>query len=167
MTAGLVIRPWSESDVEAVRSIALTTWRATYGQFIPDDDIVAYHSEHYAREVLVDFLRSPGNYGFVAEVDGVPVGFARTHISPEEKRFYLTSIYVLPHHQGHGAGRALQRAAEEEAKRLGANAIWLGVMEQNEPALAWYRALGFVFLEEAPFTMGSTTVNHLIGYRKI
>jgi ribosomal protein S18 acetylase RimI-like enzyme len=45
--------------------------------------------------------------------------------------------------------------------------IWLGVMVQNVDALAWYRKLGFIFEREEPFTMGKTTVPHLIGFKKI
>jgi ribosomal protein S18 acetylase RimI-like enzyme len=66
-----------------------------------------------------------------------------------------------------GIGGALMQAAEQKAVEAGIGEIWLGVMVQNTPALEWYRRNGFVFVEEAPFTMGRTTVNHLIGYRRI
>jgi hypothetical protein len=40
-------------------------------------------------------------------------------------------------------------------------------MVQNTQALAWYRRVGFQFVEELPCTMGGTTVPHLVGYRAI
>ncbi len=40
-------------------------------------------------------------------------------------------------------------------------------MSDNVTALSWYAKLGFNFVEEAPLTMGKTTVMHRIGYRII
>jgi ribosomal protein S18 acetylase RimI-like enzyme len=76
-------------------------------------------------------------------------------------------VYVLPSYQGQGIGGKLMRAAEERALAAGMKELWLGVMVQNTAALEWYRRNGFSFVEEAPFTMGKTTVNHLIGFRAI
>ena len=45
--------------------------------------------------------------------------------------------------------------------------IWLGVMLQNTRTRQWYERIGFVFVKEEPFTMGATSVPHLIGYRPI
>jgi ribosomal protein S18 acetylase RimI-like enzyme len=59
------------------------------------------------------------------------------------------------------------KTAEDRAVALGMSEVWLGVMIQNTPALEWYKRTGFHFVEEAPFTMGNTTVVHLIGYRTI
>jgi hypothetical protein len=36
---------------------------------------------------------------------------------------------------------------------------------RSGPTIAWYRSLGFSFVEEAPFTMGKATVRHLIGFK--
>ncbi len=58
------------------------------------------------------------------------------------------------------------RVSCEEAAKLNFTEIYIGVMIQNERALNWYRKLGFDFFEEQPFTMGKTSVPHLIG-RKI
>jgi len=40
-------------------------------------------------------------------------------------------------------------------------------MVKNTGALAWYRNKGFQFVREAPFSMGATTVEHLIGFKII
>lgn len=73
----------------------------------------------------------------------------------------------MPDFQGKGIGTKLLHATEECALSFDVDAIWLGVMTQNLPALNWYRRIGFQFESEEPFTMGNTTVMHLIGFRKI
>jgi ribosomal protein S18 acetylase RimI-like enzyme len=54
--------------------------------------------------------------------------------------------------------------AEERARELSVDRIWLGVMVKNTQAVAWYKKMGLVVTEIAPFVMGSTTVDHYIGY---
>jgi ribosomal protein S18 acetylase RimI-like enzyme len=163
----LQIRPWTESDLPAVREITWETWVVTYGPFIPQEDLRTYFDEHYALEALSEFLKAPVNGGFLALADDTPAGYLRTHWEEREGRFYVSSLYVLPSYQGQGLGGKLMVAAEGQAKERGAEAVWLGVMEENRSALQWYRRLGFSFVEEAPFQMGNSSVNHFIGFKKI
>jgi hypothetical protein len=37
-------------------------------------------------------------------------------------------------------------------------------MIKNAPAAAWYKKMGYMVTETAPFVMGSTSVDHYIGY---
>jgi diamine N-acetyltransferase len=163
----ILIREWKETDLPSVRYITWETWVDTYTPFIPVEDLKAYYDEHYSLDALRAILASPDDAGLLATVDGIPAGFVRTHWEDSEKRFYVSSLYVLPGHQGHGLGGMLMAASEERAIKRKADAIWLGVMEQNVRTLDWYKRQGFQFVEQAPFTMGRSSVNHLIGYKTI
>lgn len=163
----LVVRRWSPTDIPTVQHIAWTTWIATYGSFIPERDLRAFFDEYYTREMLEPYCTGDCARGFLADVDAVPAGFAKTALHRDEGRFYLSSLYVLPAFQGRGIGSRLLHASEEFALTLGVREVWLGVMTQNPAALDWYRRLGFQFVREEPFTMGQTTVSHLIGHRAI
>jgi hypothetical protein len=79
----------------------------------------------------------------------------------------VPSLYFLPEFQGQGMGRRLLEAAEEYAAQKGVDELWIGVMVENKQALVFYRKMGFLFVREEPFTMGKTTVAHLIGYKKL
>jgi diamine N-acetyltransferase len=159
----LTIRQAGGSDAVIIRKILWETWTATYGAFIPEDDLRAYFEEHYNDAAIGELLKQPGVEGHVAECDGVASGVMITKKNEAEGRFYVSSLYVLPESQGKGIGRALLSRAEERAISIGMDHLWLGVMSQNVAALAWYRALGFSFDEELPFQMGKTSVTHLIG----
>ena len=100
----------------------------------------------------------------VAELDGAVVGYAKLYHARTEQRFYVHQLYILPAKQGLGLGHRLMACAEERARELGADRIWLGVMVKNAQAVAWYKKMGFTVTETAPFVMGSTTVDHYIGY---
>ncbi len=163
----MTIREWTKEDLAAVRDITWVTWVATYSSFIPMEDLRGYCDEHYNIGALAELMEAPSFRGLLAVEDGVPVGYAKVKFNSEEKRCYLSSLYVLPAFQGRGIGSRLLAAGEEFASTFEVAEIWLGVMVQNVSALAWYKKIGFQFIEEAPFTMGKTTVTHLIGSRAI
>jgi ribosomal protein S18 acetylase RimI-like enzyme len=163
----ILIREWTQADIPAVRHITWETWIATYAAFVPGEDLRAYFDAHYTEEALAALMTDPANGGFLATAGAVPAGFVRTHWEEKEERFYVSSLYVLPQFQGKGIGGELMAASEQKALARGVQAVWLGVMEQNVRTLEWYRKTGFTFVEEAPFTMGNSTINHLIGFKQI
>lgn len=158
------ILTWTENDFPLVQQILKETWLDTYASFIPLDDLTGYLESAYSVEALGSLYRDANNNGLFALENKKAVAWMRTHLSLEEKRFYVSSIYVLPGNQGKGIGKQLLQKAAELAKQNGFDRIFLGVMKQNAKSLAWYKKEGFVFDEEQPFTMGNTSVPHLIGY---
>lgn len=163
----IALRQWTLEDLPSVRRVTWDTWIDAYSSFIPESDLRHYFDANYALDVLTQLFHTPLMNGFVAEVNGSVVGYVKTKFNKEENRFYISSLYILPKCQGMGLGGKLMAASEELAKTLGADSVWLGVMTQNTLALDWYKRHGFTFVEEAPFSMGQTTVVHLIGFRKI
>lgn len=161
------IREWTYDDLPAVRHITWETWVATYSPFIPLEDLKGYFDAHYNIEALKNLMDPAKFHGLIAIVDGVTAGYAKVAYNSEEKKCYISSLYVLPGFQGKGIGGNLLAVGEKFALSFGVREVWLGVMVQNTSALAWYKKIGFQFVKEEPFTMGKTTVNHLIGYRPI
>lgn len=160
----IVYRQWKESDLRDIHNLLLETWLDAYSSFIPERDLIDYHHATYGIEALRSIYKGSDNNGFVAEADRSLVGLIRTRVAREENRFYVPSLYVLPHHQGKGIGRSLMAMAVDEAVAKKFDRIWIGIMEKNKEGLDWYRRFGYQIVEEAPFTMGKTTVNHYIGY---
>ncbi len=157
-------RQWKEDDLPAIQNLLLETWLDAYSSFIPETDLQSYNEATYHQKALRAMFKQKGVNGFVAEADGTIVGCVRTKLEENENRFYVPSLYVLPHFQGKGVGRSLMMMAVDEAKKYRHDRIWIGVMEKNKEGLDWDRKYGYTVVEEAPFTMGKTTVNHYIGY---
>jgi GNAT superfamily N-acetyltransferase len=140
---------------------------ATYSSFIPGSDLRAYFDIHYTEASLLKLFDDPLTYGFIAEKDRQIAGYIRLSYNRDEGRLYVPSLYFLPGYQGQGMGRRLLDAAEGLAGEKGLDRFWIGVMVENRQALAFYRNMGFQFVREEPFTMGKTTVSHVIGYKKL
>ena len=159
-----IIRRWTAADLPTIQQLLLDTWLDAYGSFIPRHDLVGYLNTQYSHAKLEALCADPDVTGLVAEVDGVVAGYAKLYHARAEQRFYVHQLYILPARQGLGLGHRLMACAEERARELGADRIWLGVMVKNTQAGEWYKKMGFTVTETAPFTMGSTTVDHYIGY---
>ncbi|MEU5315594.1 GNAT family N-acetyltransferase [Streptomyces sp. NPDC021056] len=84
----------------------------------------------------------------VAELDGVLVGYIRlgfpTPLACNAHVRQIQGLVVAEEARGAGVGRALLRAAQEEARRLGARRITLRVLGHNAPARKLYETEGFV-----------------------
>nr|WP_246717120.1 GNAT family N-acetyltransferase [Oricola nitratireducens] len=73
---------------------------------------------------------------------------------------YLESIATLPSAAGNGHGTAMMSAAFQRARSLGLPEIRL-VTNALNPALAWYKRLGFVIEREQD--LGDRTVVHMVA----
>ncbi|WP_055490143.1 GNAT family N-acetyltransferase [Streptomyces sp. TP-A0356] len=84
----------------------------------------------------------------VAELDGAVVGYIRLAFpTPLECNSHVRQIQglaVADEARGAGVGRALLRAAQDEARRRGARRITLRVLGHNSPARKLYESEGFV-----------------------
>jgi diamine N-acetyltransferase len=158
------VRRWTRADLPSIQRLLLDTWLDAYGPFIPCEDLTGYLDAHYSQTKLEALFADPDVTGLVAEAEGKLVGYAKLYHSRVEQRFYVHQLYILPAKQGFGLGHRLMACAEERAHELGADRIWLGVMVKNAQAVAWYKKLGFTAIETSPFVMGSTTVDHFVGY---
>jgi len=164
---GIVIRPWQKSDLASIRRITWQSWISAYSSFIPESDLMSYFDIHYTETSFLSMFNDPSTQVFIAETDDRIAGYARLFFNLDENRLYVPSLYLLPDFQGQDIGRQLLEAAEEYAAAKGLDELWIGVMVKNRQALVFYRKVGFQFVREEPFTMGKTTVNHLIGYKKL
>ena len=96
--------------------------------------------EHPAAEVLV------------AEADGEPAGFALFFHSFStflgKRGLYLEDLFVRPAFRGLGLGRHLMAALARIATQRDCGRFEWSVLDWNEPAIAFYRRLGAVGMDE-------------------
>jgi len=163
----IAIRPLQKSDFASIRRITWQSWISTYSSFIPESDLRSYFDTYYTEASLLSMFDDPLMQGFVAEADNELVGYARLFFNQDENRLYISSLYLLPEFEGKGIGIRLLESAERYAAEKGLDQLWIGVMVKNRQALVFYRKVGFQFVREEPFTMGKTTVSHLIGFKKL
>ena len=88
------------------------------------------------------FGENPVWKAFVAEVDGVIVGFALYYIrysTWKGCRMYLEDLIITENMRGKGIGKLLFDTLIAEAKELGFNGMTWQVLDWNEPAINFYK----------------------------
>jgi len=95
---------------------------------------------------------------WIAASGGEPKGLLILRRRPQD--LYLESIATLPSAAGSGHGRAMMAATFERARALALPEIRL-VTNALNPALAWYKRLGFVVEREQE--LGDRTAVHLVA----
>lgn len=107
------------------------------GLYSPDDNHFALDPQEVA----------PGRGLFVvACLEGEPVGCGATRLIDPE-RAEVKRMYVRPHVQGRGVGRAILERLEDEARRLGARSVVLEMGSSQPAAAALYRRAGFTQID--------------------
>jgi ribosomal protein S18 acetylase RimI-like enzyme len=97
-------------------------------------------------EELGEIVRSEASRVFVARVEGVIVGTLTLVVFriPTGVRAWIEDVVVDSSARGAGVGERLNRAAVDEANRLGARTVDLTSRPNREAANRLYRRLGFV-----------------------
>ena len=99
------------------------------------------------------FGERPAAEAAIAEDDGgQPVGFALwfTTFSTFLCRpgLWVEDLFVRPERRGRGAGRELLAHVARVAVERGCGRLELAALDWNEPAIAFYRSLGAVAMDE-------------------
>ncbi len=88
----------------------------------------------------------------LAEDAGTVVGFALYFFNYStfltRPGLYLEDLFVEPGHRGRGHGKALFRALARRAVEQGCGRLEWSVLNWNEPAIGFYRALGAEAMDE-------------------
>ncbi|WP_093621956.1 GNAT family N-acetyltransferase [Actinoplanes philippinensis] len=137
-------------DAAALAMVHVRTWQAAYAGLIPQDYLDSLdpaQREPGWRQWLAG-LRPPAAILVQAEAGAPPVGFVAIQPSrdPGADRAVtgeITAIYLLPSHQGTGAGRELMAAATDHLVAAGFRRATLWVLETNTAARRFYEAAGW------------------------
>lgn len=126
-----------ESDITSLGSVM----RIMNAAFDP-----AY-GEAWNTAQFTSMLAMPGCVLHIAELDGLPVGFALTRIVVEEAELLLIAVH--PDAREQGVGAALLRCVIDLCYKLNVVTVFLEVRSCNT-AIALYAAHGFTKVGERP-----------------
>jgi GNAT superfamily N-acetyltransferase len=139
------IRAATEQDIPAILSLirALAEYEKARPEEVPVDETMLRESLFGAKphaEVLL-----------AGSVTG-PVGFAVFFHNFSTWRgkpgLYLEDLFVQPAMRGQGIGKALLRELARIARQRGCARMEWAVLDWNQPAIAFYKSLGAVPLDE-------------------
>ncbi len=150
--ASFTLRPVAPEDTATLAQIHVRGWQDSYGGLVSQDYLDSLSVEKRAAD-WQEWLKNPDMNALLAcSENGIPAGFAsfgrlRTPppgSSPIRPPYSseIYALYILPEFWRQGLGRKLMNAAAAVLKEKKHKSLCLWVLEKNERANAFYRALG-------------------------
>lgn len=166
MAALTTVRSAVPGDASALSRFGAMTFRDAFADNNAPEDMALYIAEAFTPERQAAEIADPDCTVLVAERQGTSgeyglVGYVHLVSGPapeavaDPASLELKRLYVAREWHGRGVAQALMDAALDSARARGARAMWLGVWERNDRAVAFYRKYGFTKAGEHAFLLGT------------
>ncbi len=158
---GLKIYQARPEDAEIIRDFAEYTFRHTYQEKNTPENMEAYCLHAFSVALFQSELSNHEIGYYIAKLDESLIGFIKTLPSapPESLTFsnplQLSRIYVHPDYKGQGIGTLLLATAVSIALDNRHDLLWLGVWQENESAIEFYKKMGFSIMGTDTFLLGN------------
>lgn len=155
------VRLATAKDTEAIRLLAEKTFRDTYTEFNTPENMETHVAKNFSSEAILADLQSPQNQYFIIELKGKLVAFAKlvknhsTKGLENKKVVEIERFYVDKNLHGQQLGRKLMDFCTNWAAENNFETIWLGVWENNQNAMQFYKKMGFELLDKHVFVLGT------------
>lgn len=168
-SAGIVLRVATPSDAPLLTALGRRLFEDTFAPHNTPEDMAIYLAEAFGEAKQRAELLEPGATWWIAEdASGEPAGYVRLRMGAghpgvqANRPAEVSRLYADRAHHGRGVGAALLARCIAEARRQGADVLWLGVWEHNVRAIAFYEKTGFRTVGEQAFTLGRDVQRDLV-----
>jgi GNAT superfamily N-acetyltransferase len=157
----VTIRQAVPADAVVLADLARQTFFDTFAATNNPADMALHLERAYGAAQQGAELADAGITTLVTEHDGMAIAYAqiRDHHVPAcvtgPAAIELWRFYVRQGWHGRGVAQALMDRVKAEARRRGAQTLWLGVWERNDRARAFYAKCGFADVGEHVFLFGA------------
>jgi len=148
------------NDLEKLQKIGKQTFVETFSAVNTAENMVKYLEENLSLEQLLLELNDSNAAFYFALNNNDVVGYlklntgvAQTELK-DNQSLEIEKIYVLKAFHGKNIGQLLFEKAIQEAKKINVTYVWLGVWEQNQRAINFYKKNGFVEFDKHIFILG-------------
>jgi ribosomal protein S18 acetylase RimI-like enzyme len=142
-----ILRRATPTDAQELARIHVAAWHEAYRGIVPEATLAQFTVEVRSQRFLV-FLSEGTAETYLAEHDNGAVGFltlgdCRDPDLDNRKTGEIWGIYILPEYWRRGFGRFLCQQGQKLLASRGFTIATLWVLEANNQARGFYRAMGF------------------------
>ncbi len=158
-----IIRKATPDDIPVIRNLAWTIWPIAYSNMISKAQMEYMLEWMYSDQALQEQMRQGHQFLLLTEANDESVGYTSFR-NQSDQNWKLEKLYVLPAKHRGGRGRALLERVMEEIRCVGGKNLELQV-NRNNPAVGFYRKLGFEVLRDEDFDIGNGFYmnDHIMG----
>jgi GNAT superfamily N-acetyltransferase len=155
----LRFRDAAPKDARALAMLGARSFTETFGHLYSPENLEAF-LENHSVERWQSELADPALAIRVGEAEGQAVAYAKVGppslpFVPSGKPLELRQFYVLSGWQGAGVAAELMQWVFDEARRRGADELFLSVFVDNHRARRFYERFGFVPVGRYDFMVGT------------
>ena len=152
-------RDAAPGDADTLAELGRATFTETFGHLYTPQNLTAFLESHDPERWRAE-LADPVFAVRLAEQEGRPVGYAKLAppslpFETERRAIELRQFYVLGLWQGRGISTQLMAWALAEARRRGAEELYLSVFVDNLRARRFYARYGFEQVGTYDFMVGT------------
>jgi ribosomal protein S18 acetylase RimI-like enzyme len=148
------------ADLPELLTLSRQTFYETFAADNSKENVQHYIDTHLTEDILLTECNNPDSIFYLVRQEQKAVGYLKLNYGPaqtelqDNKGLEIERIYVLAACQGLRIGHALLQLAITAAQKQQLDYIWLGVWDQNEKAIGFYKKHGFVSFDRHIFQLG-------------
>jgi ribosomal protein S18 acetylase RimI-like enzyme len=148
------------NDIKALQQIGIQTFSETFSASNTEENMANYLKDGFSIEKLTGEVNNVHSKFFFALEEGRVIGYLKLNFGESQtelkdsKALEIERIYVLNAYHGKKVGQLLYDKAIQVATELQMNYVWLGVWEENQRALRFYKKNGFIEFDKHIFKLG-------------
>ena len=162
---GVKFRRPRPDEAEVFAALHVQCWREAYKGIVPAE-LMASLTDEARLPLWQSAIPDPERFAYGAFVDEVPVGLILAGPADEkqieDQDGHLSALYIVASQHRRGIGRALLALAAEDWLARGGTTMTLGVLAENQPARAFYEALGAKLVKTVPYRWGNAELPQCI-----
>ena len=162
------IKQATKADLSLIEKISIQTFTETFAPLNSAENLADYISVNLNQKTLKNELENPQSAFYFAKANNQILGYLKLNWGAAQteslklKGLEIQRIYVIQEFQGMLVGHQLLMQAIAVAKHKKLDSIWLGVWENNQKALQFYKKNGFVAFDKHVFKLGSEVQTDLL-----
>jgi ribosomal protein S18 acetylase RimI-like enzyme len=148
------------NDIDQLQKIGKQTFHETFSASNTEENMKKYLNEGFTTEKLTAELNDKNSEFYFAKHNNTVIGYLKLNFGQsqtelqDDKALEIERIYVSKEFHGKKVGQLLYEKAIQTAKQNNANYVWLGVWEENQRAIHFYKKNGFVEFDKHIFKLG-------------
>jgi ribosomal protein S18 acetylase RimI-like enzyme len=156
----IAIKGVTLTELDQLQQIGRQTFSETFSASNTEENMEKYLEEGFAKEKLTAELNNPHSAFYFAVLDEQVIGYLKLNLGSsqtelqDDNALEIERIYVLQAFHGKKVGQLLYEKAMEIGRQKKVDYVWLGVWEENQRAIRFYKKNGFVEFDKHIFRLG-------------
>jgi len=155
------IKKISLEEITQLQEISRQTFKETFSESNSEENMKSYLEEGFSDEKLTAELIDENSEFYFAIFEKKVIGYLKINFGASQtelkdnKALEIERIYVSKEFHGKSVGQLLYTKAIEIATQKKTEYVWLGVWEENQRAIHFYKKNGFIEFDKHIFKLGN------------